>query len=160
MRSSKVLMSLLVILVSMSFVNCANQNKKVSGLKTINFDYDKSYIRSDMIPLMDKNVAAMKRHARSDSQYQKNGNGYHKNRGGYTGKVIVAGHCDERGSNEYNYALGHRRAEAAKSYMVTHGVDPKRVTTTSFGEDKPVCRQQSESCWYKNRRDDFSNEKK
>ncbi|SRR5581483_2110370 len=70
-------------------------------------------------------------------------------------KVEIEGHCDERGTNEYNLALGAKRAQSAKDYLVTLGVAADRLSTTSYGEEIPVCRENSETCWQKNRRDRF-----
>ena len=67
-------------------------------------------------------------------------------------KVSVEGNCDERGTNEYNLALGDRRAKAVKDYLVSLGVLSSRIETISYGEEKPVCTEQSEECWAKNRR--------
>jgi len=69
--------------------------------------------------------------------------------------VTIEGHCDARGTNEYNLALGDRRAESAKSFLVDLGIAASRVTTISYGEERPVCTQQDEECWTKNRRDNF-----
>ena len=70
-------------------------------------------------------------------------------------KVVVEGNCDERGTNEYNMALGQRRADAAAKYLTDLGIAKDRVGTVSFGEEKPVCTEKTEACWSKNRRDDF-----
>jgi len=69
--------------------------------------------------------------------------------------VTVEGHCDERGTDEYNIALGERRAEAARNYLVTLGVGGNRLTTVSFGEEKPFDPGHNEEAWAKNRRDHF-----
>jgi peptidoglycan-associated lipoprotein len=69
--------------------------------------------------------------------------------------VTIEGHCDARGTNEYNLALGDRRAESAKAFLVDLGIAASRVTTISYGEERPVCTQQDEECWAKNRRDNF-----
>jgi len=69
--------------------------------------------------------------------------------------VTVEGHCDARGTNEYNLALGDRRAESAKSFLVDLGIAASRITTISYGEERPVCTQQDEECWAKNRRGNF-----
>jgi peptidoglycan-associated lipoprotein len=69
--------------------------------------------------------------------------------------VTIEGHCDARGTNEYNLALGDRRAESAKSFLVDLGIAASRVTTISYGEERPVCSQRNEECWAKNRRDNF-----
>jgi len=70
-------------------------------------------------------------------------------------RVQVEGHCDERGSEEYNIALGAKRAQAAKDYLVTLGVDGSRISTISYGKELPVCTEHDESCWAQNRRDHF-----
>ncbi|HET7826550.1 MAG TPA: OmpA family protein [Anaeromyxobacter sp.] len=69
-------------------------------------------------------------------------------------KVLVQGHCDERGTTQYNIALGARRAEAAKKYLGDLGA-PGGIDTVSFGKEKPICTDSSENCWAKNRRDEF-----
>ena len=69
--------------------------------------------------------------------------------------VTIEGHCDERGTNEYNLALGDRRADSAKSFLVDLGIASSRMTTISYGEERPLCMQQTEECWAKNRRDHF-----
>jgi peptidoglycan-associated lipoprotein len=69
--------------------------------------------------------------------------------------VRIAGHCDERGSDEYNIALGRRRALAAKQYLVDRGIDAGRIETTSLGREQPAVAGTSESSWAKNRRDEF-----
>ncbi len=69
--------------------------------------------------------------------------------------ATIEGHCDERGTNEYNLALGDRRAESAKAFLVDLGIDASRLTTISYGEERPVCTEQTEECWAKNRRDHF-----
>jgi peptidoglycan-associated lipoprotein len=69
--------------------------------------------------------------------------------------LSIEGHCDERGTNEYNLALGDRRAKAVKDYLVSLGVPSSKIETLSYGEEKPTCTQQSESCWSKNRRAHF-----
>lgn len=72
-----------------------------------------------------------------------------------TMKVIIEGHCDERGTNEYNLALGNRRATAALAYLKTLGVDEARFETISYGKEKPLCTESKESCWSQNRRAEF-----
>src|SRR5258705_894346 len=70
-------------------------------------------------------------------------------------RVEVEGHCDERGTNEYNLALGAKRAQTAKDYLVTLGIAAGRLSTMSYGEEIPVCREHDDDCWQKNRRDRF-----
>jgi peptidoglycan-associated lipoprotein len=72
-----------------------------------------------------------------------------------TTKVVVEGHADARGTNEYNLALGERRAQAVRDYLVTLGLTAARVTIVSKGEEQPVCTEDAEACWAKNRRGHF-----
>jgi peptidoglycan-associated lipoprotein len=99
------------------------------------FDYDDSTLRPDAREALRKNATFLKSN---------------------TGVAVeVQGNCDERGTEEYNLALGKRRAEAAKSYLVDLGVNSSRVATVSFGEEKPVAVGHDEASWAKNRRSDF-----
>ena len=70
-------------------------------------------------------------------------------------RIQVVGHADERGSDEYNLALGQRRAAAAKRYLTDRGIDAGRIDVTSRGEESPACTEESEGCWSQNRRDEF-----
>jgi len=70
-------------------------------------------------------------------------------------KVVIEGHCDERGSTEYNLALGDRRAAAVKQYLVSLGIGADRMSTVSYGKEKPFCMESNEDCWQKNRRGHF-----
>lgn len=70
-------------------------------------------------------------------------------------RVIIEGHCDERGSDEYNLALGERRALAAQNYLVSLGVDPRRLSTISYGEERPLAPGNGEAAWAQNRRAEF-----
>lgn len=72
-----------------------------------------------------------------------------------TARVEIEGHCDDRGTIEYNLALGARRAAAARDYLTALGISPSRITTISYGEELPVCRESTESCWQRNRRGRF-----
>ena len=69
--------------------------------------------------------------------------------------VLIEGHCDERGTNEYNLALGERRAKATMNYLVSQGIQANRITIISYGEERPVCNEKTEACWAKNRRANF-----
>jgi peptidoglycan-associated lipoprotein len=69
--------------------------------------------------------------------------------------VLIEGHCDERGTAEYNIALGERRAKAAMNYLVAQGLDSSRFNLVSYGKERPVCTERTEACWAKNRRDRF-----
>ena len=70
-------------------------------------------------------------------------------------KIEIQGHCDERGSNNYNITLGNRRTQSTKSYLVSLGVDENRIHTMSYGEESPFCFESNEKCWYQNRRAHF-----
>ena len=70
-------------------------------------------------------------------------------------RVEIEGHCDERGTNEYNLALGAKRAQAAKNYLVSLGIAAQRLSTISYGEELPVCKEHNDECWQKNRRARF-----
>src|SRR5205807_5871502 len=70
-------------------------------------------------------------------------------------RIRISGHCDERGSDEYNLALGNRRATAAKQYVVSHGIDAGRIETVSYGEERPLASGHDEEAWAQNRRDEF-----
>jgi peptidoglycan-associated lipoprotein len=71
-------------------------------------------------------------------------------------KIVIGGYCDERGSNEYNLALGQNRAESAKKYLINAGVDASRIRVISYGKEKPFCTESNEACWQKNRRAGFT----
>jgi peptidoglycan-associated lipoprotein len=101
----------------------------------INFDFDKSDLRDDAKANLDAKIPVLM--ANSDVALR------------------ISGHADERGSSEYNLALGQRRAAAAKRYLVERGVADSRVETTSFGEERPLCTDHNETCWAQNRRDEF-----
>lgn len=122
-------------------VGCQQQGKPTTaattakGLNRIHFDFDKSDIKSEYKKTLEDNAAWLKKNKDT--------------------KVSVEGHCDERGTEEYNIALGHRRANSAKGYLVTLGVDSKRMTTKSYGEEKSLETCHNESCWWKNRRAEF-----
>jgi len=69
--------------------------------------------------------------------------------------VQIEGHCDERGTGEYNLALGAKRAQVTKDYLVTLGIAAPRISTISYGKELPVCQEHTEDCWQKNRHDRF-----
>jgi peptidoglycan-associated lipoprotein len=104
--------------------------------ENIHFDFDKYVLTPQAMMILDDKAAYLREHSGV--------------------RVLVEGHCDDRGSNEYNLALGDRRANSAKDYLVRSGVAECRITTISYGEEQPLCMQQAESCWSKNRRDHFS----
>ena len=103
-----------------------------SPLKDVYFDFDRYDLRADSREILKANSAWLKANPAA--------------------QVQIEGHCDERGTTEYNVALGSRRAESVKDYLVTLGTSADRLSTISYGEEVPVCREQSEECWQKNRR--------
>jgi peptidoglycan-associated lipoprotein len=100
------------------------------------FDYDKSDIRDDARQVLTRDADLLKRIFAGDPGFS----------------VIIEGHCDERGSAEYNLGLGDRRASAAKDFLVQLGVPADRMTTISYGKDRPICTEASEACYQRNRR--------
>jgi len=104
-------------------------------LKDVSFSYDSSELDGQARDVLSANAAWLKENPRARTE--------------------IEGHCDERGTVEYNLALGARRAKAAKDYLVSLGVSAGRLSTISYGEELPVCREQSESCYQRNRRVHF-----
>ncbi len=102
----------------------------------IYFDFDKSDVRADQQERLEKNAM----HLRTNSAMA----------------ITIEGNCDERGTNEYNMALGERRAQAAKKYLMNLGIEAGRLNTVSFGEEKPLLFGHDELSWAQNRRDDFT----
>ncbi len=108
---------------------------KEEGLQPIYFDFDKSFVRDDARSVMKSNADWLKANPKV--------------------KVKIEGNCDERGTIEYNQALGQRRAASAKKYLTDMGISANRISLISYGKEKPVCKQSNEDCWQKNRRDDL-----
>jgi peptidoglycan-associated lipoprotein len=106
-----------------------------AGLQPIYFDFDRSFIRDDAKSVMKANAEWLKANPKT--------------------KIRIEGNCDERGTKEYNQALGQRRASSAKKYLTDLGIAAKRISLISYGKEKPVCTEQNEECWQKNRRDDL-----
>ncbi len=104
-------------------------------LKKVYFDFDKAMLRSDAIATLDANAGVLKKYA--------------------TLRIRIEGHCDERGTEEYNIGLGDRRAKAAYSYLVNLGINPSRMETVSYGKSQPEDPSHNEDAWSKNRRDVF-----
>jgi peptidoglycan-associated lipoprotein len=98
----------------------------------VHFDYDKADVRDSERPVLQKNADLLKKY---DFM-----------------KVTLEGHCDERGSVEYNLALGERRAKAAYDYLISLGVPTVQLRTVSYGKEVPVCTDKTEDCWARNRR--------
>jgi peptidoglycan-associated lipoprotein len=108
--------------------------RETENLKDVFFDFDRYDIRPSDARLLDTNAAWLKTN---------------------DNLVLIEGHCDERGTNEYNLALGERRAKATMNYLVGQGVQANRITIISYGKERPTCTEHSESCWAKNRRAHF-----
>lgn len=119
----------------MSFDPQGSDSGKISGLVTVLFDYDKANLS-----------------AASKKKLQQNGDWIKANP---NAKVQIEGHCDARGSIEYNLALGERRANAVRAYLVSLGINKDRLTTISYGKEKPVVAGESEAAMAKNRRANF-----
>jgi peptidoglycan-associated lipoprotein len=110
----------------------ADEIDKLGLLADVYFEYDKADIRESERPTLTKNAEALKKYDFL--------------------RVTVEGHCDERGTIEYNLALGERRARAVYDYLVSLGVPAARLKTVSYGKEVPVCGESNEGCWSKNRR--------
>jgi peptidoglycan-associated lipoprotein len=107
----------------------------IADLADVFFDFDKYDIRPADAKTLDGNAGWLK------------SNPNHL--------VLIEGHCDERGTNEYNLALGERRAKSTMNYLVSQGVQANRITIISYGEERPQCTEKTEACWAKNRRSHF-----
>ncbi len=105
------------------------------NLNDIHFDFDKYNIRPGDAKILDANATWLK-----------------SNPGNL---ILIEGHCDERGTNEYNLALGERRAKSTMNYLVAQGVQASRITIISYGKERPVCPEHNEACWSQNRRSHF-----
>jgi peptidoglycan-associated lipoprotein len=110
----------------------AEEIDKLGLLGDVYFEYDKADVRESERATLSKNADALKRFDFL--------------------RVTVEGHCDERGTVEYNLALGERRAKATFDYLVSLGVPAERLKTVSYGKEVPVCTESNEACWQKNRR--------
>ena len=104
-------------------------------LRDVNFDFDRYDLSTGARDILKGHATWLKANSRS--------------------MVQIEGHCDERGTNEYNLALGAKRAESVKRYLIDLGISPDRVSTISYGEELPLCKDQNEECWAKNRRGHF-----
>ncbi|MEO7082873.1 MAG: OmpA family protein [Gemmatimonadaceae bacterium] len=99
------------------------------------FDFDRSEIKADQAAILDSKLPILKANPNV--------------------RIRIEGNADERGSDEYNMALGQRRAQIARKYLIDHGIDAGRIDISSNGEERPVCQEHAESCWSQNRRDEF-----
>jgi len=106
------------------------------NIKDVIFDYDKADIRADQVSVLQGNAAWLKANANV--------------------RFTIEGHCDERGSEEYNLGLGDRRSNVVKEFLIGQGIPANRINTISYGEERPVCREQTEECYTKNRRAHFA----
>ena len=106
--------------------------KAAESLKDIHFDFDKYEIRPEDARILDADAAWLKSRPND--------------------LVLIEGHCDERGTSEYNLALGERRAKAAMTYLVGQGIQAQRITLISYGKEQAVCSTHDEACWALNRR--------
>ena len=116
-------------------VNSDSDSQEAGALQTVYFPFNSSELRMKAQESLEANAEFLKEYS--------------------TLRVHVEGHCDERGSVQYNLALGERRAESIKDYLVASGVDPSRITTISFGKERPVSLNHDEVAWSKNRRGNF-----
>ena len=107
----------------------------IPEVKAVRFDFDRALIRSDDARVLDANVEYLKNNVDT--------------------LVLIEGHADERGTAEYNLALGERRARAARDYLVSQGIAADRISLVSFGEERPECSEHVEACWARNRRAEF-----
>jgi peptidoglycan-associated lipoprotein len=114
----------------------AEDIEKSGLLPEVHFDFDRAEIRDADRAVLSKNADALKRFDFL--------------------RVTVEGHCDERGTVEYNLTLGERRAKAAYDYLVSLGVPAERLKTVSYGKEVPLCTQSTEDCWQRNRRAHFT----
>jgi len=105
------------------------------GAESIYFDFDKSFIRPEYRPILEEKANFLKDYPDI--------------------KIRIEGNCDERGTNEYNLALGDRRAKSAEAFFVSLGISPDRIDTISYGEERPLSLGHNEDSWSQNRRDDF-----
>ncbi len=120
--------------VEQSFLSAEEINAR-RLLKTIYFDFDRAEIRPDQRATLQANAAWLRDHPDV--------------------KILIEGHCDERGTREYNLALGDRRAKAARDYLISLGVADERIETISYGEERPVAQGHDEEAWAQNRRAEF-----
>lgn len=139
MKTTQIIAIAVVAIAAVAITGCSQQTTKPSAKKisSVYFDYDKYNIRADQQGTMKTNATLLQ--------------------GNASQKVVIEGNCDERGSKEYNIALGDRRAKSAKGYLTNLGISGDRLSTISYGKEKPVCTAHNESCWQQNRRADFKN---
>jgi peptidoglycan-associated lipoprotein len=113
----------------------ATDGDSLARIKDVFFDFNVAAIRADEVPVTQSDAHLLAQHPEVS--------------------VLIEGHCDDRGSEEYNLALGVSRATAVKTALIQQGVDAARIKTVSYGKEKPFCTKEDESCWQQNRRDHF-----
>ena len=113
----------------------AAEAASLKDLSRIYFDFDRAELSSEAREILGKVAAQLKASPKK--------------------ALTIEGNCDDRGTNEYNLALGQQRADAAARYLQNLGIDRKRVKTISYGEERPVCSEATEACWHKNRNATF-----
>jgi peptidoglycan-associated lipoprotein len=116
-------------------VNPLKDPKNILSKRSVYFDYDSDRIRDEFRPVLQAHAKYLADHAGA--------------------KMLIQGNCDDRGSREYNLALGQRRAEAVKRVLVLMGARESQIEPVSLGEEKPHCTEQTEACWAENRRGDL-----
>lgn len=112
-----------------------DQINQERNLRMIRFDYDKYFVRDDAKPILEANAAWLKKYR--------------------TAKILVEGHCDDRGTEEYNLALGEKRAKSAMDYLVALGIPAERMKIISYGKSQPLDMGSNETAWANNRRAQF-----
>lgn len=120
---------------SVAFGAVGSDTGTISGLQTVNFDFDSATLSSTEMEKLSGNAKWLADNSGS--------------------RLLIEGHCDQRGSTEYNLSLGERRANAVKKMLIDLGVDGNRLSTTSFGKEKPIANGDSEADWARNRRANF-----
>ncbi len=120
--------------VPQTFLTIAEINSQ-RLLKTIHFDFDRAEIRGDQRATLQENAVWLRDHADV--------------------RILLEGHCDERGTREYNQTLGERRAQATRDYLISLGIGSERVETVSYGEERPAASGSNEQAWAQNRRAEF-----
>ena len=116
-------------------VDPLNDPTSILAKRSVYFPFDVSAVQADDKPIVEAHGKYLSEHPDR--------------------KVRVEGNCDERGSNEYNRALGHRRADSVKQMLILSGAKASQIETVSYGEEKPVCTEHDEACWKQNRRSDI-----
>ena len=109
--------------------------KEAAGLRDVHFEFDRAALRAEDTRILEANAKWLLDHSGT--------------------QILIEGHADERGTNEYNLALGENRARVTRDQLVARGVAASRITLVSYGEERPTCRERSENCWAHNRRAHF-----